>query len=170
MQLHVQVTEADYLRFNEYHLKNAKTNRWAMNVLRYCLPVISVGMIALDWKNGPGNVLMEAIIMGVLSVLWVWKMPAVMKKLSAMGIRQMKKQGGKLPYHEQSDFEFTEDKVIETTSNSVFRVKYADMTQAAWNGDDLYLYLNAMQAFILPGVGAEHRAELDKLLTGVGQK
>lgn len=169
MQLHVQVTEADYLRFNEFHMKNAKTNRWAMRVIRYCLPVISVGMIALDWKSGPAQVLVEAVIMGVLSVLWVLKMPAVMKKLSAMSIKQMKKQGGRLPYHEQSDFEFTEDMVIENTPNSIFRVKYADMAEAVWNGDDLYLYLNVVQAFILPDVGS-HREELDKLLAGVGKK
>lgn len=165
MKLNVKVNENDFIRFNEYYMKNSSHGRHSTLLSRLLLPAIFlvIIMICLVAKADLMVIILEVIIFSIATVAWELKTPAFIRNNIKRNIETVKNDG-KLPYHEKAEFEFNDESIIETTQNSVLKINYSDVVSVKSTEEYIYIFFGATQAFIIPRrcIGSEY--DLDEFL------
>ncbi|MDD3957277.1 MAG: YcxB family protein [Candidatus Izemoplasmatales bacterium] len=166
MKISVDVTERDYYAFNEYQMTHTQHGLVAIRFQRMIMPIVSaIGIFILVFRGTEKSVIITtSVVLALVSLLWVIYTPKLIIKGLRYSLDRLKKEG-KLPYSDKSEFDFTDDFIIETTENSVYKIKYAEVLKIAYANDCTYIYIGAAQAFIIPDrcIMAE-KAELMNLL------
>ena len=166
MKISVDVTERDYYAFNEYQATHSQNGLHVIRFQRMIMPIVSaIGIFILVLRGGEKTVIITtSVVLALVSLLWVIYTPKLIINSLRYSLNRVKKEG-KLPYSEKSEIDFTDDFIIETTENSVSKIKYEEVLKIAFANDCTYIYIGAAQAFIIPDrcIMAE-RAELMNLL------
>jgi len=63
---------------------------------------------------------------------------------------KLKKKDGKLPYGKNVLILFDEDFFYETTNEAEMKIKYSSIEKTAIGNSAIYIFIGAMQAFIIP--------------------
>lgn len=111
----ITITETDYLDFNRFHVLESaagkKVNRKGkLTILAVFLGAILLSLVGYGWNADFFFYLAIMVPLGILSICFFNKLELFVVKLS---IRQLKKRG-KLPFDEQTTYEFYEDKFVQT--------------------------------------------------------
>ena len=168
MKFYVTTNDEDYIKFNEYYLLHSNQGKSLLWTMRLMLPVFALVAIVF---MGLGNVersllIVECAVLVILSVVWQFQAKKIMLKSVRKGVENTKKDG-KLPYPPQSELEFTENEVIETTENSVQKARYAEIRLVGETEEHIFLLLGALQGIVIPKSCTEGRAdELIQFLKG----
>ena len=117
-------------------------------------------MICLVAKADFTVIILEVIIFSITTVVWELKIPSFIRNNIKRNIETVKNDG-KLPYHENAEFEFNDEAIIETTTNSVLKIKYSDVLSVKSTDEYIYIFFGATQAFIIPRrcIGNEYDLE-----------
>lgn len=162
MKLNVSVTENDFIKFNEYYMKNSNQGKRSTLLSRLLLPAVFlvIIMICLVAKADFTVIILEVIIFSITTVVWELKIPSFIRNNIKRSIETVKNDG-KLPYHENAEFEFNDEAIIETTPNSVLKIKYSDVLSVKSTDEYIYIFFGATQAFIIPRrcIGNEYDLE-----------
>ena len=162
MKLNVSVTENDFIIFNEYYMKNSNQGKRSTLLSRLLLPAVFlvIIMICLVAKADFTVIILEVIIFSITTVVWELKIPSFIRNNIKRNIETVKNDG-KLPYHENAEFEFNDEAIIETTTNSVLKIKYSDVLSVKSTDEYIYIFFGATQAFIIPRrcIGNEYDLE-----------
>ena len=84
-------------------------------------------------------------------------------------IKSMQK-GGKMPYDSEMRLCFGDDEVLEITKTAESRVKYTSIEKMHMGDTAIYIYISAMQAFIIPISAFESQAQKAEFIAFVRQK
>lgn len=162
MKINVSVTENDFIIFNEYYMKNSSQGKRSTLLSRLLLPAVFlvIIMICLVAKADFTVIILEVIIFSITTVVWELKIPSFIRNNIKRNIETVKNDG-KLPYHENAEFEFNDEAIIETTTNSVLKIKYSDVLSVKSTDEYIYIFFGATQAFIIPRrcIGNEYDLE-----------
>ena len=173
MKYKIRINDEDYIRFNIFHANHSKEGKRSKNMQRVRFPILSLLIIMVFFLAGAkyGLIITEAIFMTVFCVLWWIFLPKMMEKNIRKYINRMKSEG-KLPYHADSEIEFQDSMIVETSEQGEVRVDYKDIENICLEQDYLYIYFSAAQAFIIPfhclGEDKERVVEYITGKTGVG--
>lgn len=168
----ITLTEADYLDFNRFHVLESaagkKVNRKGkLTILAVFLGLILLELVGTGWNADFFFYLAIMVPLGILSICFFNKLELFMVKLS---IRQLKKRG-KLPFDEQTTYEFYEDKFVQTVPDSRMEQSYSGLERICVVPDRmLLLYRNSSQAFVLPISQLRQQADLDGFIRFLSQK
>lgn len=165
MKINVNVNENDFIIFNEYYMKNSNQGKRSTLLSRLLLPAVFlvIIMICLVAKADFTVIILEVIIFSITTVVWELKIPAFIRNNIKRNIETVKNDG-KLPYHENAEFEFNDEAIIETTPNSVLKIKYSDVLSVKSTDEYIYIFFGATQAFIIPRRCIGNEYDLEKFL------
>ena len=152
-QFKYTLNDNDYFEFNKYHLSNAPVNKKGLIVLRIMIPVIYILFLLLsliDVENFNEYVFIgQAVVCIIVSLAWFFLVKPLYTFLLKINIKLMKKYG-KLPYGKDVLICFDEEFLIETTEKSESKIKYTSIERIVGANSAIYIYLNAVQAVIVP--------------------
>lgn len=149
MRFELHINTEDYIAFNIYHAthdKQAKKyyvlNRLLMLIFSVCAVIIF--MLA---KASTSLLLTEIATLSVLSVYYYLHYPKMFEKQLR---RHIQKQDLSQLFHADETIEFTNTEVISTATGETTCTTYTNLGKLYITDDYLYLYKNAISAFILP--------------------
>lgn len=161
----VALSEKDYLDFNRYHAFNSPASKKYMFKYRFIVPIIFIFCGA-----GIGTMVDEPVVsyyfyiaFGIAAILWMIFFKWIMAKQIKKNIGKIMKSG-KLPYQNEAAVSFEDDFIVETTNDSEMKVKYSAIERVVTNGEAFYIYINAVQAIILPFSVFTDESSRDNLL------
>lgn len=151
MKCDIDLNDNDYIEFNYSYLKHSKIGKYSLLATRLSFPVaMFIFVLALFIINiERGLVLTVVAVAVVVTVLWWFIVPLMMKRNIRNNIKKIKNDG-KLPYHEKATLEFLDDRIVENSEQGETVVKYSDVVNVYEEKEYIYIYYGAMQAFILP--------------------
>ncbi len=151
MTLKINMTENDYLKFNEYYLEHSKTGKRITTNTRILLPffLLCILAILITFHADLTLILIIAAISVIISIIWQFIVPKILKHSLKNNLTQTKKDG-KLPYSENAVLEFKEDAISETTDNSTLNIKYSEIISAGFTEEYIFLFFDSTRAFTIP--------------------
>ena len=149
-----QASEEDYLEFNKFHAANSAVYkgkflhayRWVLGIINFLLSLLYFWGF---YDSGYFRNLIAAFVLLVISVLclrWKW---TINRFYLPSAIKKMKKDG-KLPYGKENELLFGEDFCVEIADDIETKVKYRAIEKVASGDHAVYVFISAMQAFIIP--------------------
>ncbi|MCL2563022.1 MAG: YcxB family protein [Oscillospiraceae bacterium] len=166
-QFEYKLTEEDYLDFNVFRLHKSKNNptgiSWIglMILLLLSMVMISQGNYRLLWLS-----------LGLL-ILWVLIKVVTSRRYGRFSIKkqiQSIAEDGKLPFGKDNIVSFHEDFVFEIADGNESKTIYENLEKVAVGENAIYIYMNAIQAFILPFSIFETEVQRNEFLTFIKQK
>lgn len=153
IKINMHVTEEDYLSFNIYHVTKTKEGKKSLRKVRMISMSVAllfavfalisgIGKDRIVWGAPVAIMLMAALICYLRAPKWYEN--AVRRALL------QSKESGKLPYTEDSEVSFEEDRIVVTHKAGVLLVRHEDITKVCEFGDMICVYFGAMQAILIP--------------------
>jgi hypothetical protein len=150
------LNEKDYLEFNKYHLTNGPVAKKAMLFQRLFVPFLfALMLIAFGLASGGDwqPVLITGCVFLLISVAWWFAakhfFAAINTPFLKLNIWIMKKSG-KLPFSKDVTISFYGDYFVQVTETAEIKTKYAAIERVAEGKTAVYVYIGAIQAFIIP--------------------
>lgn len=171
-RFNITLTEEAYLDFNKFHSLESATGKKTvkkgkLTILAVILAFTLLELVATGWNEEFFGFLTIMVLMGILSLCFFHKWILLMVKFQ---IKQLKKTG-KLPFDEQTTYEFYEDKFVQTVPDSRMEQSYSGLERICVVSDRmLLLYRNSSQAFVLPIPQLRQQGDLDALVQFLAQK
>ena len=166
MTIHVHLSEEDYIKFNEFHNLNSKAGKKMIWIMRVIVPICFLFLDLMEYLRTMDKMefIFQLVIAGIFILVWELIVPSVIKKSTRFTIRMIKKDG-KLPFHVQAEIEFADDEMIEKSDESIIRKKYEDILNVYEVSDTFYVYIGAIQAWVIPKrCLAEYEGEFRQLM------
>jgi hypothetical protein len=174
-EYNIILTEQDYITFNQYHMSHSANGKKAILMFRLLMPIISLCALLIFWiaEADPTLILVEAIVLGLLSVYFFFYSKKILMKSVIKTVAKLRKEG-KLPFNQESTITFDETHILEKTDLNESKISYQMIEKIADMKDAIYIYFSAMQAYIIPNSvfeSDEHKKEfLDFMHTKVHPK
>ena len=146
----VQLSEADYLHFNSYHIKNRPAGKKAFVMHLLLAPIISLFAILIFVlaRADLSLTITEAVAMTVFSVIW---MAFAKKRLMRRARRRYRKTVKKDPdAFPPVELTFTEDGFSFVEPRETGSVRYSMIKHVGEDTNGLYLYRNDVMGYVLP--------------------
>ncbi len=167
-----KTTDKDYYEFNKYHTTDSPDVKKSGLIGRLYVPVIFLLMFIYYVIRGDDLYLLSGafIIFSIVSVIWFFSLKPLSLLFLKIHIRFMKKNG-KLPYSNYATLEFYDDYFVEITENTKTEVKYDAVFKVRINEPKaIYIYQNAVLAYIIPFDVLDSNAERDKFIDFIHKK
>lgn len=162
LQLNYNLTDEDYIEFNEFHqLVHSEIGKRNLFFLRLIGPMISILAIIIFILARAEVILIiaEAIVLFIFSVVWILLAKKIIKRGIRKTILKMKEKEG-LPFSEETTLNFTEDQIIEITKNQELRVDYKKIEDICETEKAFYIYISSMEALIIPKRVLDQKMEI----------
>ncbi|NLD59215.1 MAG: YcxB family protein [Clostridiales bacterium] len=161
----------DYLLFNRYHLLNSPSGKKALTMYRLVVPIVFLAVILIFYiaDAGPRLIIIEAILMAIVSALWLAFSDKLLLRSVNKNILKMKKTG-RLPYSSEAVLKFGEENVHEITPNTENKTDYSLIEKIAVTEKAIYIYFSTVQAYILPITAFSDEAERRRFLEFIHSK
>ena len=143
--------DTDYLEFNKFHYKTAPASKRIMYATQAFVPValfiISI-LFFLNNRDIPAF-LMSVVIYTIISVAWVFSVKPLATIQTKITIKNIKKDG-RLPYSKTVQIQFDEENITVNSEEAKSEYKYSIIEKIAEGDSAVYIYIGAIQAFIIP--------------------
>ena len=163
MNIGVKLTQEDYIAFNIYHAFHSKLGKRSVLHGRLMMAYGAAAMELIELIRYGEVFYFRLILLAAASVVWYFVWPGCVRRSVRRQVQRLAKQG-KLPYPEESELDFGEDEIVETTPTSVQKTAYADVMDLRESADHIFVYVGAIQAIILPKHCVEGREDELKAL------
>ena len=80
------------------------------------------------------------------------------------------KKDGKLPYGQIGRIEFEQDYIHDITDENETKIKYTNVEKIAINNNYIYIYFNAIQAFLIPFHVFENNEQKEMFFSFINNK
>ena len=167
----ITLNDDDYLLFNQYHLLNNLIGRRTLMYFRLIIPFICLVIAFIfDIVNSDFLlILIEAIVMAILSILWICYSKRIILNSMKRSLEKIKKEG-RLPYNNEAIIKFDNESIHETSPNTESKTKYSLVEKIAVTEKAIYIYFSSVQAYILPATAFSEDAEKQKFLEFINLK
>lgn len=146
------LSEHEYFEFNIHHAFNSPTSKKNMLFYHFVPPFIFVicGLFLGTIVEEPVTSCYFYVAFGIVAILWFTFYKWIMIKIIKKNIKRFKKSGYKLPYENSVIISFEDEYFVETTEKGDSRTKYSAIELVVSAEKAIYIYINAVQAIILP--------------------
>lgn len=145
------LSDNDYFEYNVFHAFNSPFGKKNALIARFLFPVlfIMIGLILGFLMTDDIATWCFPILFGLVAVYWLIFFKRFMTKQIKKNMNRVKKTG-KLPYHKEITISFEDDLIIQTTQNGEAKTKYSAIERIAISKNAIYIYINAVQAILIP--------------------
>lgn len=169
------LNEQDYIRFNYYVYYNDKSAKETYNIFKFKLPV-AIWILFTIYFVLYGNLKMFAIITISYLIFWLifmfflgFTFEKYIKKIVKITVENAKKNGT-LPYDTINKVNFNEKEIIEELPNKKNILKYEVIEKIIISNDYYYIFLNSIEAIIIPNTAVKTKKEKEKFYDFLCQK
>lgn len=169
------LNEQDYIRFNYYVYYNDKSTKETYNIFKFKLPV-AIWILFTIYFVLYGNLKMFAIITISYLIFWLifmfflgFTFEKYIKKIVKITVENDKKNGT-LPYDTINKVNFNENEIIEELPNKKNILKYEVIEKIIISNDYYYIFLNSIEAIIIPNKAVKTKKEKEKFYDFLCQK
>ena len=169
------LNEQDYIRFNEYVHYNDKSVKETYNIFKFKLPVTFCILFTFYFVLY-GNLKMFTIITISYLIFWLifmfflgFTFKKYIKKIVKITVENAKKNGT-LPYDTINKVNFNENEIIEELPNKKNIFKYEVIEKIIIYSDYYYIFLNSIEAIIIPNKAVKTKKEKEKFYDFLCQK
>lgn len=164
MILEFSIIEEDYINFNIHHMDISKTYRRTIFKQRYIIPMLFLIIPFFLVKISKIPFLNWMVPYGLLYITWacfykkylIWKVKNSIKKRLKEG-----KNNGILG---KRTFEICEDEIIEISEYGKSATSIKSVEDVFINDKYIYIYINSMQAYIVPVRAFISKKEKDEFI------
>jgi hypothetical protein len=164
MEIKYHLTEADYIQFNMFHIKNSEAIMGALKKQRFYTPIFYIAFAFIFSKILAIPFLFAFVPFFVLSLLWVlfyekyffWRVIRQTKK--------MIKEGKNTSILGEHQMLLTEEGIVDKTSSGETKVIWSGINELKENENYFYLYNSALSAYILPKQQIQNLDEISSYL------
>ena len=151
MKYRITLNEEDYVRFRIFHIYHSTLGKRQLHRARTSMIKLSVIIILmlitsdvqLDW------IVFYTIMWTIGSVFFYFYAPKRMEKNIRKQVN-MTKEDGKLPFSGDTEIEFLESMIVQKSEHGESHVNYSDVERIYIEQEYLYIYINAVQASVIP--------------------
>lgn len=148
MEINYEITERDYILFNQYYMMNSDTGKKMRTVVKTVLPIALLCLCAaVGIRNGSSIV--GALLGLFFALLFVALTDRIFLWSTKFSVKMMKKTR-ELPYPQVGKYIFCEDRVTDVNAKGEQTVFYAAIKKACCTVDAVYIFIESNQAFIVP--------------------
>ena len=169
------LNEQDYIRFNECICYNNKSVKEIYNIFKFKLPV-AIWILFTIYFVLYGNLKMFITITISYLIFWLFFMfflgftfEKYIKKIVKITVENTKKNGT-LPYDTINKVNFNENEIIEELPNKKNIFKYEVIEKIIISNDYYYIFLNSIEAIIIPNTAVKTKKEKEKFYDFLCQK
>jgi len=164
-----KITEQDYLDFNKYHMFNAPAMKKQMLPFRLIIPILFVFISFFQFQGFDSDFIRRTTIGIIGSIAWFFISKFTFISSIKKNIKNMKKDG-KLVSNENTTIQFHDDFLIDITGATETKMGYTNLERVAIGDNAVYIYIGAMQAFIVPLSAFESEAQRNEFLEFINSK
>ena len=175
-KFNVNITQEDYIELNRIVMSETpagKKSSKMSNLIFISFCVIAV-LVTLTIYNFSGKAFIAAGVLIIAFLLVHLTLNKTITNLAVKGtVKSLTKIKGKLPYSEHSVLEFYDDVFVEITDDNKSEMKYSAIENVFVNENLVVLFINSMQAYIVPTrsfESIEQKNSLVEFLNGKTQK
>ena len=169
------LNEQDYIRFNECICYNNKSVKETYNIFKFKLPV-AIWILFTIYFVLYGNLKMFITITISYLIFWLifmfflgFTFEKYIKKIVKITVENTKKNGT-LPYDTINKVNFNEKEIIEELPNKKNILKYEVIEKIIISNDYYYIFLNSIEAIIIPNTAVKTKKEKEKFYDFLCQK
>ena len=168
------ISEGDYIEFNRFHMKNHPTAKRSNKIIYVFLGIVMLIMAAFVSYREEGFHVVGFVVVSAISAACVGSMLLFENPFNKVLIKfqiAMMKKSGKLPFNSDVEMIFDEDSLIEISDETETKSKYSNIERIFKNPNGyIYIYINSLQAQILPMSVFESSAQSDEFWEFVHSK
>ena len=169
------LTYNDYLKFNIHHHNSMGWVKWLDRALRLSLPVVLFFMFLnmLPMLIDGLEVVVIAVLFLIIAAVWFFVFPLISRAITSLMMRvtiKSMQKGGKMPYDSEMRLRFGDDDILEVTEAAESRVKYTSIEKIRMGDTAIYIYISAMQAYIMPFSVFDSREHMGEFIAFVREK
>lgn len=154
MKFNIKLTENDYINLNKAHMQNSKMFKTMQTIIKaVMLAILAFLICTFFYFNDTGSLILpivESAIFGFIVLFYaIFMLPRINARSVKRTIKLMKKDG-KLPFDEESEIEFTNDKIIDKTENSERQINYSSIEKLIITDKYIFIYIDSARVTIIP--------------------
>ena len=172
-KFNVNITQEDYIELNKLVMTETPAGKKSskMSNLIFILFCVIAVLVVLTMYNFSGEAF---IAVGVLIIAFLLVNLTLNKKINNLAVKvtvkSLTKIKGKLPYSENSVLEFYDDVFVEITDENKTESKYSAVENVIVNEKMVVLFINSMQAFIVPTRSFENVEQKNSFIQFINEK
>ena len=146
-----EITEHDYMQFNEYHLLNSPSGKRTLLLTKCMGFIVSIAIIIAAGiiGNNKGQLIVNIIFLAVFSIIWFARGKRIALKSMCKQMNKLKKEKGKL-YSDKGTLTFDENGITDISEDKELKTPYSTVTQLCTGNNALYIYFSPIIAYIVP--------------------
>lgn len=173
MKYRITLNEEDYVRFRIFHLYHSTLGKRQIENARTIMIKLTAIFTAMSLiLHTPLDLVVTyVIISAIASAFYYFYAPKRMEKNIRRQV-SMTKEDGKLPYNADVEIEFLESMIVQRSERGEFHVNYSDIERIYIEEEYLYIYDNAVQAFVIPYrcLGEDKKQVIDYVMKNMNSK
>ena len=152
-KFNVNITQEDYIEFNKIVMTETPAGKKSSKISSLIFIAVCVILVLLTLVNSKFSGV-GFIVTGILIIAFLLVYLTLNKAINNLAIKatvkSLTKIKGKLPYSENSVLEFYDDVFVEITDDNKSEMKYSAIENVFVNEKLVVLFINSMQAYIVP--------------------
>ena len=172
-KFNVNITQEDYIEFNKIVMAETPVGKKSSKISSLIFIAVCVILVLFTLVNskfsGVGFIVTGILIIAFLLV-YITLNKAINNLAMKTTVKSLTKIKGKLPYSENSVLEFYDDVFVEITDENKTESKYSAIENIIVNENLVVLFINSMQAYIVPTRSFESIEQKNSLVRFIGEK
>ncbi len=152
------MTETDYIDYNIFHMNNSKSLKRANFALKFIFPIGFTLLIVMT--ESEFNAIYWTILV-VGTIITFRLLPKFIDKSLKKRIQSMLDDGKNGDLFEEHDYYFDESGIKMESTNSTNLYKWNSVTKFVESETTFYIYVNSIQALIIPKYYLEDMKKID---------
>lgn len=171
-KFNVNIKPEDYLEFNRIVMSEMPAGKKLIKTERIIISVFTVLGVILILLNEAGSpsALVAVVALLLSAILVQLLITPGMKLFVKFNVKSLTKMQGKRPYTERSVIEFYDDVFVETSEDNKTEMKYSAIENVFVNDKLVAIFINKMQAYIIPVVSFESKEQMISLVRFISEK
>jgi hypothetical protein len=168
-----ELTQKDFLTFFAYNSAKSKSRKSVQRYMVFFLTVL-IFIVAVTATHSAESrpwfaIVLITVIFAVVTNVFIW---LTVKPLTALILKlnfKMMKKDGKLPFGFPTTLTFENDYILDASERAETKLFYPTVVKIAESPDAIYVYINAIEALVLPHrvfESGEQKQELLRFLRG----
>ena len=172
-KFNVNITQEDYIELNRIVMSETPAGKKSSKIsnlvfIAVCVILVLFTLVTSKF-SGEGFIVTGVLIIAFLLVHLT--LNKTITNLAVKGtVKSLTKIKGKLPYSEHSVLEFYDDVFVEITDDNKTETKYSAIENIFVNENLVVLFINSMQAYIVPTRSFESNEQKNSLVAFLNGK
>jgi len=155
--------DSDYLEFNKFHHRISPTTQKIFYVLT---AICALGCLIIFF--GQGRYVVSVILFAIVAGI-TFGFKHIITLILKININSLKKKG-KLPFGKTVKIHFDRDYIHEISEMAESKVNYENIEKIAEEKHGVYVYIGAIQAFIIPHRAFASQQQKSEFLSFINEK